>query len=92
MKRLNQALLALFLACGVYAEGEGMAETSHFISYGPVVANIYIGPHSLGELDGAPRAQATTEVVVSVNEDGDTIRTKTNRVTAAPTLQETVSR
>lgn len=94
MKHLNEALLALFLACGVYAETQGMAETSQFICYGPVMANISsVGPHQcLDGLDGASQAQATTEVVVWLNEEGNPIRTETNRIAATPAFQETVSR
>lgn len=94
MKRLNQALLALFLACGVNAEAHGMAETTQFICHGTVMANISsVGPDQcLDGLDDASQAQDTTEVVVWVNEEGDPIRTETNRVAATPAFQETVSR
>lgn len=46
----------------------------------------------LGELDGASQAQSASEVVVWVNEDGDLIRTETNRAAATTAPQENVSR
>jgi hypothetical protein len=92
MKRLNQALLALLLACGVYAEAQGKTDNRRPVAR-PVVADISVGlKHCLGEQDGASQAQSATEVVVWVNEDGDLIRTETNRVAATPALQENVSR
>lgn len=92
MRRLSQALLALLFACSVHAEARGKRGTSQFLSHRPV-ADLSVGPgRCFGPLDGASQPQSASEVVVWVNEDGDTIRTETNRVTATPMLQENVSR
>lgn len=63
------------------------------MSHRSVVTNISVGPDDcLDPLDGASQAEPATEVVVWVNEDGDLIRTETNRVAATPAPQENVGR
>lgn len=81
MKRLNQALLAIFLACGVYAESQGeYFRNRHRME----IANSGVAP------DECPQT-IPLEVVVWVNENGIPISTQTDRMTATSTLQEHVS-
>lgn len=51
-----------------------------------------IGPNKCLDLDGSSQSQASAEVVVWVNEDGDTIRTETNHLPATSELHPNVRR
>lgn len=81
MKRLNQALLAIFLACGVYAESQGKSNDQ---------LRCMKSADSCVAQDGCLETVIPLEVVVYVK-NGVPIRTETNRI-AATSTQGHVSR
>lgn len=87
MKRLSQALLAFALAAGIHAEVQGMSSNSTWLSK----VNEKTDPNQCLDLNGLLQTHTPSEVVVWVNEDGDTIRTETSLLPAATELQSNVS-